>query len=82
MFHKLITCLAGPDRSGIVHEVAGILLKLSCNVEESRMTSLGSDFAVIMMCSVPETVSTRDLKQRISDQLPGPFGFFQHCVHL
>lgn len=47
----------GRDRPGLVSELARLVLECEANLEDSRMTILGSDFAVILLCSSrgPET---------------------------
>jgi glycine cleavage system transcriptional repressor len=45
--------LTGPDRIGIVEEVTHLLLARDGNVETSRMTRLGGEFAILMLVSVP-----------------------------
>jgi glycine cleavage system transcriptional repressor len=41
----------GRDRPGLVSELAQLVLDADANLEDSRMTILGSDFAVILLCS-------------------------------
>jgi len=41
----------GRDRPGLVAELAALVLESNANLEDSRMTILGSDFAVILLCS-------------------------------
>jgi len=41
----------GRDRPGLVAELASLVLDCNANLEDSRMTILGSDFAVILLCS-------------------------------
>ena len=49
---NLIITAIGSDRPGIVSELSGIISTHGGNVEESRMTRLGSDFAIIMLVLV------------------------------
>ena len=49
---SLIISAIGSDRPGIVSEISGVITSHGGNVEESRMTRLGSDFAIIMLVSV------------------------------
>ena len=49
---NLIISAIGVDRPGIVSQLSGIITSHGGNVEESRMTRLGSDFAIIMLVSV------------------------------
>ena len=52
-----VVTTAGPDRPGIVHSIASQVHSLGCNIEESRMTCLGTDFAVILRVSTPPSVT-------------------------
>ena len=49
---NLIITAIGSDRPGIVSELSGIISTHGGNVDESRMSRLGSDFAIIMLVSV------------------------------
>ncbi len=44
----------GSDRPGLVAELAQLIYDAGANLEDSRMTILGSDFAVILLCSAGE----------------------------
>ena len=50
--NSLIISAVGSDRPGIISELSGIITTHGGNVEESRMSRLGSDFAIIMLVSV------------------------------
>ena len=67
--NSLIISAVGTDRSGIVSEISGIITSHGGNVEESRMSRLGSDFAIIMLVSVdPDwTESLKVALQSIND---------------
>jgi glycine cleavage system transcriptional repressor len=47
----------GSDRPGLAAELAQLVLDAEANLEDSRMTILGSDFAMLLLCSStsPET---------------------------
>jgi glycine cleavage system transcriptional repressor len=47
----------GRDRPGLVAELARLALECDANLEDSRMTILGSDFAVILLCSSTDASS-------------------------
>jgi len=49
---NLIITATGFDRPGIVSEISGIITTHGGNVEESRMSKMGSDFAIIMLITV------------------------------
>ena len=53
MSASIVVTLTGPDRVGIVEQVAEALLGVQGNVENSRMARLGGDFALIMLVSLP-----------------------------
>jgi glycine cleavage system transcriptional repressor len=50
---NIVLTLTGKDRVGIVEEVTRLLLDLGGNVETSRMSRLGGEFAVILLASLP-----------------------------
>ena len=52
----------GSDRPGLVAELARLIYDCDANLEDSRMTILGSDFAVILLCSA----DAADAADRIS----------------
>lgn len=54
---NIVLTLTGTDRVGIVEEVTQRLLKLGGNIETSRMSRLGGEFAILMLVSLPSDVS-------------------------
>jgi len=54
MSTSIVLTLTGPDRVGIVEDVTKALLDVGANVETSRMSRLGGEFAVLMLATVPE----------------------------
>jgi glycine cleavage system transcriptional repressor len=53
MESKIVLTLTGTDRVGIVEEVTKLLLDLGGNVETSRMSRLGGEFAILLLASIP-----------------------------
>jgi glycine cleavage system transcriptional repressor len=51
MTRWFILSAIGRDRPGLVSELARLVLESDANLEDSRMTILGTDFAVILLCS-------------------------------
>jgi glycine cleavage system transcriptional repressor len=51
MPNYLVITAVGKDRGGIVNELTRTITDHSCNIEDSRMTILGGEFAVILLCS-------------------------------
>ena len=53
MHKNFVLTLTGPDRIGIVDNLTKVLLDHGGNVEISRMTRLGGEFALLMLVSLP-----------------------------
>lgn len=51
---KAVISGTGPDQPGIVAAISSILLKYGCNIEDSTMTRLAREFAVILIINVPD----------------------------
>lgn len=47
----LVISALGKDRPGIVHQLCKAILDSGCNLEDSRMSSLGSEFGMILLVS-------------------------------
>lgn len=62
--YALLTA-SGPDRPGIVAAITGILLECDCNIEDSQMSRLASDFACMLMIRMPEGMVSRQLEERL-----------------
>jgi len=51
MNEYLVVTAVGQDRAGIVDELSRILLNADLNIEDSRMSVLGGEFAIILLVS-------------------------------
>jgi glycine cleavage system transcriptional repressor len=51
----------GGDRPGIVADLAELIYDCDCNLEDSRMTILGSEFAVLLLLSTQDEEAERRL---------------------
>lgn len=51
MRNLMVVTALGEDRPGIVQEVSRAIADTGCNIEDSRMTVLGGEFAMLMMVS-------------------------------
>ncbi len=49
MHNRMVITALGQDRPGIVRELASAVTETGCNIEDSRMSVLGGEFAVILM---------------------------------
>lgn len=58
----IVTAL-GKDRPGIVAGVTKILYNLGCNLEDSAMTRLAGEFAIIVVCSGSATLKESALQK-------------------
>lgn len=45
----LVLSAIGPDRPGLVKDIAGHIRKLGGNIEDTRMSKLGGEFAVLVL---------------------------------
>ena len=51
MTQLVVLSVVGTDRAGVVNNVSKVILDCGGNIEESRMTALGSEFAMLMLVS-------------------------------
>lgn len=55
----------GKDQPGIVAALSKILFESGCNLEDSSMTRLKGDFAVLLLISLPTDSSLEKLKSKL-----------------
>ncbi len=51
MSQLIVISAVGSDRTGVVHDLSKVILACGGNIEESRMTTLGSEFAMLLLVS-------------------------------
>jgi len=51
MKKHLVISAVGKDRPGIVNQLSKVIVDAGCNIEDSRMTVLGGEFALILLVS-------------------------------
>ena len=51
MTQLIVLSVIGTDRAGIVQEISKVILDCGGNIEESRMTALGAEFAMLLLIS-------------------------------
>ncbi len=66
MTAKLVISALGKDRPGIVDELSNIIYQQQLNIEDSRMTVLGGEFAVLLLVS-GEQSSINALQSQLPD---------------
>jgi glycine cleavage system transcriptional repressor len=55
---RAVISAIGPDRPGIVNAIAAIVRELGLNIDDSRMTVLGGEFAILMSVTGSEPAVT------------------------
>jgi glycine cleavage system transcriptional repressor len=53
----LVLTAVGPDRPGLVSEIASAIHAAGANLEDSRMAILGGEFALLLLLSGPEVAA-------------------------
>ncbi len=61
----LIVSAVGSDRPGMAHSVAQILFDAGCNIEDTTMTRLSGQFAMILAVESPD-LTAQELETRLS----------------
>ncbi|MFO8031044.1 MAG: ACT domain-containing protein [Desulfohalobiaceae bacterium] len=79
MRKKFIMSVLGQERLGIVAEVTQALFELGCNLEDSSMTRLWDEFALIVLFSCPGQEPEPRLRQACAklEQEKGLWTFFR-----
>ena len=65
MKREFVITAIGKDRPGIVAGVTEVLFQLGCNIEDSSMTILAGEFAMILIVAVPPEVGLGDLEEKL-----------------
>ena len=59
----------GKDKTGIVSSISEILFKLGCNIEDSTMTLLSGQFAVILLLDCPKNSNISKIKRSLNSSM-------------
>jgi glycine cleavage system transcriptional repressor len=70
---KVVICVLGSDRPGIVASVSKVLYENRCNIEDVSQTILQSVFAGVFIAGIPEDISLETLHERLQERL-APLG--------
>ncbi|MDQ6724996.1 MAG: amino acid-binding protein [Actinomycetota bacterium] len=65
MAHFAVTAV-GADRPGIVAAVTGVFVEHGCNLEDSSMTILRGQFAMMLVVDAPADVAAADLEEALA----------------
>lgn len=60
--NRFVVTAVGKDRPGIVAGVTEMLYRLGCNLEDSAMTRLGGEFAIMLAFSAPARMTRERLQ--------------------
>lgn len=64
MGKRFIVTAFGEDRPGLIADVSGLIFENGCNLEDSTMTSLSDEFAMIFLVEGPEEEQGRESVER------------------
>ena len=65
----------GRDRIGIADDIAAAVEKYDVEIDETRMTALGGEFAGILLVSGESGQIVRDVVETTAScRIPGPYG--------
>ena len=65
MANTVVITGCGRDRVGIVAELTSILFEAGCNLLDSSMTLLRGEFALILMATLPDSMSVATLEKQL-----------------
>ena len=66
MSNKFLLTAFCKDRPGIVAEISEVIYVNGCNLEDSAMTNLAGEFAILLLFSSPATAAQADLQEKLS----------------
>jgi len=67
MREHLVIFAVGRDRPGIVAGVSKVLYELNCNIEDSSMTILKNQFAMILIVVPPQDLERETVEERLKE---------------
>lgn len=70
MAHVVLSAV-GADRPGIVATVTRVLFERHCNIEDSAMTILGGQFAMMLVVDTPPSLEPAELEAAVSKATAG-----------
>jgi glycine cleavage system transcriptional repressor len=63
----VVVAAVGPDQPGIVAEFTRVFLDRNCNLEDTSMTVLQGQFAMMLIVDAPQGISPKDLEVDLQD---------------
>ena len=77
----VIISAVGADRPGMAHAVAQTLFEIGCNIEDTTMTRLCGEFAMILVVSPASPLDARVLAEALAP-LEKTHGLFINCKNV
>ncbi|HVF84682.1 MAG TPA: ACT domain-containing protein [Abditibacteriaceae bacterium] len=74
----IIITAVGKDRPGMAHALAQKLAQSGCNIEDTTMTRLSGEFAMILIVSPPQHIAPEEMMQTLKP-LENSHGLFINC---
>ena len=62
---KMILTAVGRDQPGIVAGVTKVLFETGCNIEDSSMTQLGGEFAMMLLVTLGKEVTAEEIQSAL-----------------
>lgn len=62
----LLLTAVGPDQPGMAHAVAQVLFEAGCNIDDTTMTRLGGQFAMILLVALPASLTLEELATELN----------------
>ena len=78
MSKQIAISVLGKDRPGIVAAITRVFYETGCNIEDSSMTLLRSEFAMLMLAALPAKLKQETLQEKL-EKAAKPLGL---CVTL
>lgn len=64
----LVVAAAGPDQTGIVAEFTRVFLERGCNLEDTSMTVLRGQFAMMLVVEAPHGMTPSALERQLAEE--------------
>jgi len=61
----VIITAAGPDQPGIVARISRVLYETGCNIEDTSMTLLRGEFAMMLIVRLPRELGLKEMERRL-----------------
>lgn len=73
---QFLIAIQGQNRTGIVAEATGLLFRLGVNVTDSFMTTLRSEFTMMMIVQLPDSLDFASFEQALNGLASQDLGVF------